>query len=145
MLLWAMPRGFTLIETLVVIAVLAILASAAGPRFSALIDRQRVGAAAQSVVDAHNRARIRAVLDGRVTQLVIQTDSLVISETSTPGALWRGPGPSAQGVALTGPAHSLLFAPTGIAMGASNGTYTLTRGSAVRQVIISRLGRARIQ
>ena len=41
--------------------------------------------------------------------------------------------------------HTAAFAPSGVAVGASNATYTLRRGGALRQVIVSRYGRVRMQ
>ena len=143
----AMRRGFTLVETLLVIAIMAIVTAAAGPRLGSLLDRQRVSAAASAIVDAHTRARIRAVLESRVTLLDVRADSIILS-VSVPGGstpVWSAPGPATHGVTLTAPSRSVTFAPTGIAMGVSNVTFTLTRGTATKRVVVSRLGRVRVQ
>jgi Tfp pilus assembly protein FimT len=46
---------------------------------------------------------------------------------------------------MTGGQRTLTFSPTGISMGFSNASWTLTKGSAKRRVVISRLGRVRIE
>lgn len=134
-------------EVALAVALLALLSLAAAPRFSGLLDRHHVGAAASALVGAHTRARLRAVLDGRPAYLDIRADSLVIAGDSAGHRVpvWTGPGPAGHGVLLGGPTRTLTFSPAGIAMGASNATYTLTRGGAMTQVIVSRLGRVRVQ
>ncbi|MDQ3222605.1 MAG: GspH/FimT family pseudopilin, partial [Gemmatimonadota bacterium] len=58
--------------------------------------------------------------------------------------LWSEAGPAAQRVSLAGPARQFTFSPEGFSLGLSNATLRLTRGSATRTVIISRLGRVRV-
>jgi hypothetical protein len=41
--------------------------------------------------------------------------------------------------------HVTAFHPSGVAMGVANVTHVLTRGAARRQVVVSRLGRVRVQ
>ncbi len=59
-----MPRGFTLIEAMLVIAVLAILLTAGLPSFASLIDRQRLRGAAADVHAALLLARAEAMRRG---------------------------------------------------------------------------------
>jgi len=58
---------------------------------------------------------------------------------------WRGDGPSDLDVVVTGMPRQISFAPSGVTTGFANATYTLVRGSARKQVIVSRYGRVRIQ
>jgi prepilin-type N-terminal cleavage/methylation domain-containing protein len=59
-----MPRGFTLIEAMLVIAVVAILLTAGLPSFSALIDRHRLRGAAAELHAALLLARAEALRRG---------------------------------------------------------------------------------
>ncbi len=54
-------KGFTLVELMVVIAVVAILAVVAAPSYTALLDRYRVGKAAEDVVSVISNARAGSV------------------------------------------------------------------------------------
>ena len=80
------------------------------------------------------------LIDGDPDSLTIRT----VTGTDT-ALVWRAPGPRPDGIALTGPAHGLIYSPLGVTMGASNGTWHLAHHSAVRDVIVSRLGRMRIR
>lgn len=141
-----MQKGVTLIELLFALVITGLLAAAATPAVSGLRDRYLVSAAAQAIANAHNRARIQAVLQSKVVDLELRPDSMFIriSTGGTPAILWSEIGPSRNGVSLGSPSRILSFAPTGITLGFANASFVLTRGSARRQVIVSRLGRVRI-
>lgn len=63
-------RGFSLIELLVVIGLVAIAASVAVPAFSDLIERNRVTSTTNSVVGLLNYARAEALRRGRTVDVV---------------------------------------------------------------------------
>jgi prepilin-type N-terminal cleavage/methylation domain-containing protein len=139
---WAMNRGTTLIEMLVGLVIIGLISSAALPAVRQFRDRYTVQSAASEIAGAHNRARIRAVLEGQVADLEIRADSLLLRVAAS--AVWSAPGPLAAGVTLTSPPRTLSFAPSGVTMGFANATFVLTKGSVRRQVVVSRLGRVRI-
>lgn len=136
----------TLIELAIVLVLLGLLAGAAGPSVTGLRDRYLVGAMASGVASAHNRARIHAVLSGGTTELEVRIDSLIVRAIGPHGTtlIWAAPGPLSQGIGMTGAPRVLRFAPTGVSLGFSNGTFVLSRGSGRRQVVVSRLGRVRV-
>ena len=58
------PRGFTLIEVLVVIAIMGVLAAIAGPSFTPTIERWRVKQAAEAITSTIYYARSEAIKRG---------------------------------------------------------------------------------
>jgi type IV fimbrial biogenesis protein FimT len=64
-------RGFTLIELMVTIAVLAILATVGIPGFVDLVQNNRVTTQANELVTALNVGRTEAVKRGRPVQVVV--------------------------------------------------------------------------
>lgn len=139
-----MRRGYTVVELTLVLAIIALLLGIALPRIAPLRDGWSAEQAAQSVILAHSRARVAAILLSRPLVLTVAPDSLRIA-TLADSVVWRGAGPAASGASLAGPIRKLTFSPVGLSMGLSNATFQITRGAAIRTVVVSRLGRVRIQ
>jgi len=142
-----MPRGFSLLELLLILTLVGILAGLAYPRAVDTLDRATVERATRELVVAHRRARMNAVVESRIGLLYVSGDSVVLkmvigSDTAT---RWRSPGPAALGVSLSGPTRPLRFLPTGVTFGASNATFVLSKGGWSRRVVVSRWGRLRVQ
>ena len=142
-----MRRGLSLPELLLVLAIIGITAAIALPATHRLLESLAVEGAARDIRAAHFRAATTAVATGRLAELELDPDSLrILTITGVDTAvIWRAPGPHAAGITLTGPSHPLVYSPLGVTMGASNGTWHLSYRSAVRDVIVSRLGRLRIR
>ncbi len=66
-------RGFTLIEVIVVLALMAIVATIGGPRLVAALQRRTTASAADQFVLTHFLARSTALRYGRVAELHIDT------------------------------------------------------------------------
>jgi prepilin-type N-terminal cleavage/methylation domain-containing protein len=64
-------RGFTLMEAIIVMTVMAIVAAIAGPKLSAALHRRTSSSAADQFVVTHSLARATALRYGRVAQLHI--------------------------------------------------------------------------
>jgi prepilin-type N-terminal cleavage/methylation domain-containing protein len=139
-----MKHGFTLLETVLGLAVSALLLGIALPALSALKQGVKVEHAAQDIAAAHRRARATAVALGKPAILSVAPDSLRITLVGADRPHWAAPGPAAEGVALGGPPRVLTFSPLGITTGVSNASFPLSLGSASRTVVVSRLGRVRI-
>lgn len=140
-------RGFSLPELLLVLVILGGLTAIALPPIRTLLDGVTVRNGARQIQAAHFRARMHAVAFGQVTLLDLGADTIRIRSVSGADTTltWQGPGPAADGLTLSGPAHPLIYSPLGLTMGVSNGTWHLTFGAAARDVIVSRLGRLRIR
>ena len=123
---------------MLVLAVLGIVFGIALPSLSGALDRIEVGAAANHLVAAHQRARMMAITRSQV--LVLTVDRLVLDHPRR-GQDQRRSGPkrvqSASRVALAGPARQFTFSPEGFTLGLSNATLRLTRGSATGRDRIS--------
>lgn len=145
-----MRPGTTLLQVLLAVVLIGVLIAMAVPRLAEPLDRLAVERSGYDLAAAHGRARLEAVLQGRVALLTISPDSMLISvvtPTLPPDTqvVWRRPGPRVEdGVFLSGPARVITFAPTGLATGVSNATFTLSKGRARMDVIVSRLGRVKI-
>ena len=64
-------RGFTMIETLIVLTIFAIVAAIGGPKLSAALQRRTSSSAADQFVATHSLARSTALRFARVAQLHI--------------------------------------------------------------------------
>ena len=140
-----MRRAFTLPELVLILAVTGILAAIAVPLLSRTVDRIEVHTAVAHLVAAHQRARIMAIAKGQVLVLSVDSATLRIAPPDGVPVLWWEAGPAAAGVTLPGPSRRFTFSPEGITLGLSNATLPLSRGTSTRTIIISRLGRVRVQ
>lgn len=139
-----MRQGFSLIELMLLLAVAALLFGIALPQLSGAVDRIEVGAAANHIAAAHRRAQMMAIARSQVLILSVDPARLAIYPRGQSSLLWSEDGPTANSVALAGPARQFTFSPEGLTLGLSNATLRLARRSATRTVIVSRLGRVRI-
>jgi type IV fimbrial biogenesis protein FimT len=109
-----MCRGFTLLELMVTIAVLAILATIGVPSFQGLIQSNRVTTQTNELVTALNFARTEAIKRGRSVQLEVITDSGWTATVSIAGggADLRVVAREDSGITLN--AATFRFDPTGV-------------------------------
>lgn len=141
-----MTRGFTLVELLLAVVLVAAVAGIAIPRLQRPLDRLAVERAAYDLTAAHFRARTTAIARNSVTLLSVSVDSIrmrVLAGSDTV-ARWAREGGGTYGVRVTGSARWLRFHPAGIGFGLANGSWTFTRGATQRSVVVSRLGRVRM-
>ena len=141
---WTMRSGFSLTELVLVLAVIGLLLGIALPPLAGALDRIEVAATASQIAAAHTRARMMAISGSRVLVLTVDSASISIHPRGSTTTLWSDRGPALSRVSLTGPARSFTFSPEGFSLGLSNASLHLSRGTATRTVVISRLGRVRI-
>ncbi|HEU4570714.1 MAG TPA: GspH/FimT family pseudopilin [Gemmatimonadales bacterium] len=138
-------RGQTLLELAVVLALAALLAMAVFPPLTYALDRSAVESATRAIVLAHREARTEAATRNELLLLTIAPDTLILRPAGGGPPLWARRGPARLGVTVTGPTKTLRFIPFGYTIGASNASWTLRRGHAERRVVVSRLGRVRVE
>src|SRR3954452_2061930 len=137
----SMKRAFTLLELMLVLAVLGILLAVGLPAVSRLLDVIEVDAAAAHIAAAHQRARLLAITQSQVTRLVIDGSRIGVYPRTGTTPRWSEAGPNEARVTLAGPPRQFTFSPEGFTLGLSNASLQLPRGASRRTVVISRLGR----
>lgn len=116
-------RGFTMVEALMVITVMAIVAAIGGPKLAAALHRRTTVSAADQFVLTHSLSRSTALRYGRIAQLHIDaagkrfwvdvdTSANAIGQRATIGYVRDL---SASGVTMTSTRSLLCFDPRGIA------------------------------
>jgi prepilin-type N-terminal cleavage/methylation domain-containing protein len=140
-----MRRGLSLPELLVVLTIMGTLLGITLPRLGGWLDWAAVDGAAGEVTMAIATARQKAIAWGARTQLVVREEMFTIDTLGPQGwSRWREyPGPAARRVGLTVTNARIVFAPNGIAWGASNTTIVLRRGSRSETITVSRVGRVK--
>lgn len=138
-------RGHTLLELLLVVALLGILAAIALPSLRSAADRAAVRIARQELLRALDAARGAAMRRGEQMEVRPLADRWVVYCPADPDstAIHSATGPDQFGVTMTGAGAPIAFGPAGITEGAANRTITLSRGGAAASVVLSRLGRIR--
>lgn len=156
-------RGFTLMELLIAVALLAILVTGVIPGFAALLERERITGAEHQFIAALNHTKQLAITHNRDATLCPSADGtrclprgrwhegwiafLDLDEDRERDAgepiLLENDG--LEHVTLTSSKwrRRITFQSTGTA-GGSNATFTLCHGDLKRAVILSRLGRTRV-
>lgn len=100
-------KGFTLIELMVTIAVMAIIAMMAAPSFGDMLQRQNLNKSTRELVATLNQARAKAALERRNI-----TVELLSADVDTEDTLnWMPVGKSSL---KSGQATEIVFMPTGL-------------------------------
>lgn len=139
-----MARGFSLVEIVVVLALIGVLAGISAPRVGAYADWLAVRRAEDEAAAFYGRTRISAVYRARRVRVVFGDDSLIaVVEGTTDSVIWAVPGPARHGVALYASRREIRLHPNGIGLGAANTKLVFRRRAAADSLTISRLGRLR--
>jgi type IV fimbrial biogenesis protein FimT len=141
-------RGFTLVELMVTLAVLAILITVGIPAFGDLVRNNRVTSQTNELVTALNIARSEAVKRGRNVQVVVAMEangwSAVVSVVGAAGDPLRVIG--REGSTVTVNSATVVFRPTGVPLAAVDfdmQPQTDCTGDQRRQVAVTPSGQVR--
>jgi len=144
--------GFTLIEVMLVLAIMGILAVLATPMFLTYYQGARLRVAAEEVATFLNHGRQLGINEnvGVCVQITATAMYYRIGGDCT-GAPWVGPGTDAagnvsvpQGVTLTATADRTVFTYLGAASAVATYTVTNTQTAATLRVFVSGSGRVSI-
>jgi Tfp pilus assembly protein FimT len=138
-----MRRGYSLVQMVVVLALIAVLCGVSIPRLSDARDRSAVRGAATQVVTVFAVARSAAVLRASRVAVVIDPGAATLRVLAEAETLHVRALRPEFGVTLEASRDSVAYGPTGRGYGAANSSIILRRGSAVDTVFVSRLGRVR--
>ena len=140
-----MPKGFTLLELIVVTCIAAILTAFWVPRAARLMDWLATERAVRDVTTALAVGRHGAVMRATRARVSFASDTIRVDRFESQGWVpwWRTPGPATHGVLLQVSNPVVVFGPTGMAWGVSNTKIVLSRGSQSETITMSRVGRVK--
>lgn len=130
-----MQRGFTVIELMVVVVVLAILATLAGPSFVDMMDRRRLVNQAEAITELVQLARLEALKHSTVGA------DRSVAFTVSPGPPWyvglKGGSTGCNGTASDCVVNEGGTPVTRLVTGSDCGTCTMTSPSASSTLVFS--------
>ena len=146
-------RGFSLVETIIVVSLIAIISGFAITTLNSFLPRFRLSSAAREVLTDLMNARMQAV--SKKHQMLITFPSLyqytIIEDKDNNGALTSGEPSrtydmhsSFGDVTVASSPSSIIFKPLGTASGATI-TITSVAGAGTKTVLVSLGGRVKIQ
>ncbi len=143
-------KGFTMIELMIILAVLAILIGIAIPSYNSLMPRYRLNGAARLVATDLSGARMKAVkLNRRVQVFFSSPEYKICDDANQNGTVATDEGDVQNidlqtqypGVSLSSSGGDLIFHPRGTAV--NEVTVTLTNASGFKQVEVNIAGRVK--
>lgn len=131
-------EGFTLIELMVTIVMMAIIATMAVPMFGDMLNNQNLNRSTEDLVSSINQARMKAVVERR--QVKVQLNSTYIADTDNQ-INWM---PSGKAQLKTGSDTSIIFSMSGLVKDATGDTTfeicNMASGSKSKIISVSRMG-----
>ena len=138
-----MRTGFTLLEQLVVLVVMAILLTLAGARTLSALDRSAVRNARMQLVATLGTARSSAQSRAEHVSVSMDSSAGLVRVLAGADTLLVRSLRVELGVAFAASRDTVTYGASGRGYGATNSTIVLRRGAAAETVFVARLGRAR--
>ncbi len=141
-----MKAGLTLVEIVIVLAIVGILAALGTPRFGKALHRLAVARSRHETISFYRSARFAAIVRGKPVRIEFGRDSLVavFEGHGHPDTVFmRRAGPAAHGVAMTVSRPTIRISVTGLGYGAANTKLVFRRGTVADSLATSRIGRIR--
>ncbi|MEP7086133.1 MAG: GspH/FimT family pseudopilin [Gemmatimonadota bacterium] len=138
-----MREGFSLLEQLVVLVVMAILIAIAGPRLLSALDQSAVRDARMQLVSALSSARGSAQSRSERVSVALDSTAGLLRILAGADTLLVRPLRAELGVVFAASRDTVTYGASGRGYGAANSTIVLRRGAAAETVFVARLGRAR--
>lgn len=142
------PRGFSLIEVLIVLTLVAAMMAVALPYFRSTTAKAGARTAADVIVALHARARTGAILRGRTATLVLKgtTDTAVVVVGKVSGSgvdtLGKPVALAAQfGVTVRSSSDSIGFSAHGLGTNSSAVTIVITKSGFADTLTVAKGGR----
>ncbi|MBA2684661.1 MAG: GspH/FimT family pseudopilin [Gemmatimonadaceae bacterium] len=135
--------GFSLLEQLVVLAVMTILIGIAGPRLLSALDQVAVRDARMQLVSALSSARGSAQSRSERVSVALDSTAGLLRILAGADTLLVRPLRAELGVVFAASRDTVTYGASGRGYGAANSTIVLSRGAAAETVFVARLGRAR--
>lgn len=134
-------HGFTLIELMVTIVVVAIIATMAAPSFGDMLLKQNLNKSTRDLVGILTDAKTKAVLERREITLTLkdvkQNSKLENTESTF---YWQ---PSGKAILKTGSTTSVIFRSNGLVKASTDTTFTICNqvgGNSSKIIVISKMG-----
>lgn len=135
-----MRRAFTLLEMLIVCAIIGLVFCIAAPIVQPAVDSMAVERASRDVVSAYALGRLAALTHGGAE---LRLDSAGFALTAGGRVVHARDVAQRHGVRMRASPPLVRYAATGLTTGLSNGSVILARGRAADTIFVSRLGRVR--
>ncbi|MCU4594523.1 GspH/FimT family pseudopilin [Acinetobacter radioresistens] len=139
-----LKRGFTLVELMVTIAVVAIITTIAIPSFQNMILRQNLNKSTRELVSVLNNARAQAALQRRDVEVVLETEINNAGVAPDTSVLFHWM-PSGQAVLKAGSPTTITFQLNGLVKDSAGNTSfvicdQINNAKLSRTVSISKMG-----